>query len=268
MSGWLYSIGEVSRITGLSVKALRLYHEKGLLAPSRIDAGSGYRYYTEPDVARAHAIRALRDLGLSMDESRTLLDGLDTGAALGEQLGRVQERLAAERASLERAQSAITALLRNEAQARDYLRSPPPVVVRKLGAVRAAVHRARGRYSDAQEVFPRLFAAVGPAVAGPAFCLLHETDYREEGADLSWCVPVAEGARPEGVSVEEVPEVLAATVLHRGPWDAVGLGWARLFAHVHTQGGAPTGPLREVYLRGPAEAAPSDYLTELAIPFA
>ena len=41
------SIGEVSQLTRLSPKALRLYGEFGLLQPARVDPDSGYRFYGE-----------------------------------------------------------------------------------------------------------------------------------------------------------------------------------------------------------------------------
>jgi hypothetical protein len=41
----MFTIGEFSKITGLSVKTLRFYHEEGLLVPTAIDDQSGYRYY-------------------------------------------------------------------------------------------------------------------------------------------------------------------------------------------------------------------------------
>ena len=44
----LLSIGEFSRMTFLSVKTLRHYHETGLLAPARIDESSGTGYYASP----------------------------------------------------------------------------------------------------------------------------------------------------------------------------------------------------------------------------
>jgi DNA-binding transcriptional MerR regulator len=40
-------IGEFSLVTSVSIKALRLYHEKGLLIPAEIDPSSGYRYYDD-----------------------------------------------------------------------------------------------------------------------------------------------------------------------------------------------------------------------------
>lgn len=44
----LLSIGDFSKMTHLSIKALRHYHDVGLLAPAEVDRTSGYRYY-RPD---------------------------------------------------------------------------------------------------------------------------------------------------------------------------------------------------------------------------
>jgi DNA-binding transcriptional MerR regulator len=43
----VFSIGEFSKITGLTVKTLRFYHEQQLLPPASIDDRSGYRYYSD-----------------------------------------------------------------------------------------------------------------------------------------------------------------------------------------------------------------------------
>ncbi|NTX07350.1 MerR family transcriptional regulator [Myxococcus sp. CA040A] len=266
MSGLLYSIGETSRITGLTVKALRFYQEKGLLEPSRVDPSSGYRYYTERDIALAHTLRALRDLKLSLEEIQGVLTEVAAGASLAEQLGRARARLADEAASAHRSVLALDTLLRNQAQAEAYLRAPPPLLERWLPAARVAVHRARGRYSDASVAFPRLFAACGPHVAGAPFCLLHEAEYREEDADVSWCVPLAPGATPRGVTIEEVPEVQAVTLVHSGAPQSVGPSWARLFASLHSKERTPALPLRETFLRVDTQESAS-WLTELALPW-
>lgn len=41
----MFSIGEFSKISGLSIKALRLYHEQGILVPEIVDQDTSYRYY-------------------------------------------------------------------------------------------------------------------------------------------------------------------------------------------------------------------------------
>ena len=60
MAGML-SIGEFSRVVGMTVKALRFYHEEGLLVPAVVDPRSGYRYYDAAQVETARAIRFLRE---------------------------------------------------------------------------------------------------------------------------------------------------------------------------------------------------------------
>ncbi|MBV8562927.1 MAG: MerR family transcriptional regulator [Actinobacteria bacterium] len=70
----LLSIGRFSRLTGLTVKALRHYDEVGLLRPDSVDPDSGYRLYAPGQVSRAEAIRRLRRLELPLDEIAALLD--------------------------------------------------------------------------------------------------------------------------------------------------------------------------------------------------
>ena len=73
----LLTIGDFSRMTFLTVKALRHYHEVGLLEPARIDEHSGYRYYRPEQLATARLIRRLRDLDLPVEDVRTALSARD-----------------------------------------------------------------------------------------------------------------------------------------------------------------------------------------------
>ncbi|MEA2450062.1 MAG: MerR family transcriptional regulator, thiopeptide resistance regulator [Thermoleophilaceae bacterium] len=66
-------IGELADATGMTVRALRHYHEVGLLVPSE-RSEAGYRLYSHGDVQRLFRIRALRRLGLGLDEVRAALD--------------------------------------------------------------------------------------------------------------------------------------------------------------------------------------------------
>lgn len=53
-------IGEFAGITGLTVKALRHYDEKGILVPAEIDDLTGYRLYSAAQVRTGAMIRSLR----------------------------------------------------------------------------------------------------------------------------------------------------------------------------------------------------------------
>jgi len=69
----LMPIGRFSRLTGLTVKALRHYDELGLLRPASVDRDTGYRFYAAVQVPIAEAIRMLRRLEVPLDDISTLL---------------------------------------------------------------------------------------------------------------------------------------------------------------------------------------------------
>jgi len=69
----LYSIGEFSRLSHLSVKALRHYHDLGLLEPALIHATSSYRQYDALQLGPARIIRRLRSLDMPLDEVHAVL---------------------------------------------------------------------------------------------------------------------------------------------------------------------------------------------------
>ncbi len=87
----LLSIGRFARLSGLSIGALRHYHEQGVLSPARIDPGTRYRSYQRAQLDEARLLARLRELGLSLPEVRDFL--------AADQAER-SRRLAAHRASL------------------------------------------------------------------------------------------------------------------------------------------------------------------------
>lgn len=89
------TIGELAKLTQLSVRTLRHYDAIGVLPPSaRTDAG--YRLYDDADLLRLHAILLWRSLGFPLDEIRELLDGEgEVAEALRTQRARLVEEVEA-----------------------------------------------------------------------------------------------------------------------------------------------------------------------------
>lgn len=69
----LYSIGDLARRTGLTVKAIRFYADRGIVPPTD-RSPAGYRRYGIDAVARLDLVRTLRDLGLDLSTIRKVLD--------------------------------------------------------------------------------------------------------------------------------------------------------------------------------------------------
>ncbi|MGI5447747.1 MerR family transcriptional regulator [Streptomyces sp. CA-243310] len=72
-SDTLYSIGELSRRTGLTVKTIRFYSDKGIVPPTG-RSPAGYRLFGLDALARLDLARTLRDLGLDLATVRKVLD--------------------------------------------------------------------------------------------------------------------------------------------------------------------------------------------------
>src|SRR6266511_4168157 len=71
----MFRIGDFSKLTRVSVKALRFYDEVGLLKPTYVDRDTGYRYYSATLLPRLNRILAFKELGLSLAEIIHLLAG-------------------------------------------------------------------------------------------------------------------------------------------------------------------------------------------------
>lgn len=69
----LYSIGDLARRTGLTVKTIRFYADTGLVPPTD-RTPAGYRLYDLRALARLDLVRTLRDLGLDLPAIRRVLD--------------------------------------------------------------------------------------------------------------------------------------------------------------------------------------------------
>ena len=73
----MIKIGDFARLSQVSVVTLRYYDEVELLKPVKVDAFTGYRFYSADQLPRLNRILALKDLGFSLEQIRLMLvDGL------------------------------------------------------------------------------------------------------------------------------------------------------------------------------------------------
>lgn len=92
-----FTVGELARLTGVTVRALHHYDEIGLVCPSQRTA-AGYRLYADADVLRLHQVLLFRELGLPLDEIAAAIDEAGSQAEL---LRRHREVLVTKRARLD-----------------------------------------------------------------------------------------------------------------------------------------------------------------------
>lgn len=268
----MFTIGDFARHGRVSVRMLRHYDAVGLLRPAHVDPSSGYRYYRAAQFAWLNRVIALKDLGFTLDQVRSILD---EDVSTEELRGMLRLR----RAELESAAAEAAArMTRVEARLRtiesEGTMPTDDVVVTSLPAVRVAELTATAASYAPQDIGPvvgPLFAelcrrldAAGATPAGPGIARYEEAS-GEDQITVRAAIPVAEGTDAGDLPVVEVPGVpLAATVIHHGPMDGVLSTAHALDQWIAAHGYRPVGLTREVSLDCPDDTAA--WVTELQQP--
>ncbi|RUS48958.1 MerR family transcriptional regulator [Cohnella sp. AR92] len=103
----LWKVGDLARLTGLTVRTLRFYDQIGLFSPSG-QTESGHRLYDESDLSRLQQILSLKELGLSLEEVRSALADKQFSPLeiVQLQMGKVKEQIGLQQRLLEQLQHA------------------------------------------------------------------------------------------------------------------------------------------------------------------
>jgi DNA-binding transcriptional MerR regulator/effector-binding domain-containing protein len=263
----LFTIGEFSKITGLTVKSLRFYHEKGLLVPALIDDKTGYRYYDAYQIEKARIVTQLRGLEFTLEQIGEMLanhdDESDILDFLQQQRGLIEERMRQCRNVL----GSLNQIIQREREARMAARNSGFEVEEKtLDPMLIAGVRLKGRYKDCGKGFAKIGKSFWRDICGNAFLLHYDHEFKEADADFEACMPVRKRKDVEGVSVRELPGGRCVALMHKGPYEDLGRSYAKILSFIKAKGYEVITPTREVYIKGPGmifKGNPKNYLTEI-----
>jgi DNA-binding transcriptional MerR regulator len=264
----LLGIGDFSRMTFLSVKTLRHYHEIGILPPAEIDRESGYRRYALAQVPTAQVIRRLRELGMPLDGVRAVMDAPDVGARNAEisaHLRRMEGELEQTRETVK----SLRMLLDEEA--------PPAIAIefRAIGPMQAMAIRDRVANAD---MLAWLDAALtelrevadrrGASRAGVDAALYSSELLEDEHGEIAALIPVDGPVEKDGrVEPLQLPAVEYAVAVHPGSIENLDRTYAALGAVVAERAIGVEGPIREDYLVGAFETPDeAEHRTEICWP--
>lgn len=263
----MFSIGEFSKVTGLTVKTLRFYHQQGVLVPSHIDNLSGYRYYAESKIDTALIITQLRKLNFTLADIMEILSNYDDEADILDYLERQKQSVEEKMREYQEISSSLDQIIAKEKEARAAMKDATFEVEEKtVDSMLIAGVRMKGRYSDCGKGFAQIGKQLGRHICGKPFLLHYDTEYKEQNAEFEACMPVRKGTSEDGISVRELAGSRCVALLHQGPYDELGRSYARILAYTKQQGYEIETPTREVYIKGPGmifKGNPKKYLTEI-----
>jgi DNA-binding transcriptional MerR regulator len=236
-------------MTHLSIKALRHYHDRGVLIPAEVDPFSGYRFYRSDQIPVAQVIRRFRDLGMPLDGIRAVLtttDPTERTQVIVDHLDRMQTQL-------DQIQTTVTSL-------RSLLDGPPPPVpveYRTVPAVAALAIAQRVTTAELEtwwtDAFDELYSTVARAGAVPGIGggLYPGELFEVERADIIAFLPVTTSI-PIGIGsrsrMMEIPAAELAVAVHCGPFGELDRTYAAVGTHVAERELGVDGPIREYYL--------------------
>lgn len=246
------SIGDFARMTYLSVKALRHYHDVGVLEPAEVDPVTGYRFYAPSQVGVAQLVRRLRDLGMPLPAVRTIVQAPDQPTrdrTLVEHLERMERQLQETQQTV----ASLRSLLQPPRDSRGVERRALPATAALAVTGRVAGDEAFAWWMDAFRLLHRSVRQAGLTRSGPDGALFPSEYFTDGEGDLVGFVPVTEPAGPrvwlpDGVRPVEVPAVHAAVLLHDGPFGDLDRSYGALGNWVLQHADGADGPIREYYL--------------------
>ncbi len=260
----MLSIGEFSRVCRLTVKALRHYHELGILVPELVDEETSYRYYGRESLERARMIQGLKEMGFSLSEIGGLLAEVKEDSDL---VAHLEGKLAEVEGSIreyKRMKEKIMVSLRNAETG--ALGISYTVTEEMIPDTRVFGLRFTGAYSDIGRVIGELYRAAGRFATGRPFTLYYDEDYKEIGADIEVCFEARRQAEIDGVSCRLLPGGRALSLVHQGPFASIGASYRKLLECAREKSIALASPSREMYLKGPGmifHGDPKGYRTKL-----
>jgi DNA-binding transcriptional MerR regulator/effector-binding domain-containing protein len=264
----MFSIGEFSKLSGLTVKTLRFYHEEGLLVPAYVDPDTGYRYYQETQIETARVIAYLRNLEFTISDIKALF-AQESDADLLDLLERQRSQIKEQIKRLRQTVRSLDQFISEERQGQTMANLLENITEKQLDAVLIAGIRMKGRYSDCGKGFARLGRSFGRLICGKPLLLHYDSEYREDDADFEACLPIRKSKSVEGTSVRELPGMRCVALVHKGPYDQMGRSYAKVLKWIKERNYKVVLPTREVYLKGPGmifRGNPRNYVTEIQIP--
>lgn len=261
------SIGDFAVMTSLSRKALRHYHDIGILEPAHIDPYTGYRFYDTSQVDHAHIIRRFRSLGMSIPDIKALLSTDDAGARtdiitthleqMEAQLQQTRDTVGALRELLSPVSTPASVAVRHE----------PELAVWSVSATIDVSAIDDWFVASLQTLHQAVATATGTPTAVVPGGLYERGLFLEQHGSATMFVAAPPSAdAPEGIDAVVFPKAEFAVLTHPGGHDGIDRSYAALGIYVNEHLISSQGPIREHYLGATATDPGRFTATEICWP--
>ena len=261
----MLKIGDFSKLSHLTIKALRFYEKKGLLIPASVDEWNNYRFYETSQLETAAKIKSYRQLGLSIEEIQAVFAGMDVKEILQEKLIALTE----EKHLIESRLSIINSVMEDNVMKYQVTEKVIPEKIVYMAEITLK------SYSEIMQWIPSvgqecLDLNPGLKCAEPPyeFCEYLDGEYKETDIRIRHNEAVtAFGKENEHIRFKVLPEAKVLSIYHKGSYANIGEAYAFLMKYAEKNGYAAEGFARECYIDGIwNKESEEDWLTEIQLP--
>lgn len=261
----MLKIGEFSKLSHLTIKALRFYEKEGLLVPASIDEWTGYRFYETSQLDVAARIKAYRQIDLSIDEIKEIFNGRDARTIFIEKVKNLQEL----KKDIDVRLSIINHILEDKEMKYQVIIKEIPSTIVYYSEVRLP------KYSDMMQYIPQIGAEcmkLNPGIkcAEPQyeFCEYLDGEHRDTDVLIRHSQAVTSfGVESENIKFHKIPATRVLSIYHKGAYDQIGEAYAYIMKYAEENGYEVNGLSRECYIDGIwNKESVDDWLTEIQLP--
>ncbi|MGG5317463.1 MerR family transcriptional regulator [Enterococcus sp. AZ072] len=262
----MYTIGEFSKISKLTAKALRYYDQEGLLKPSARGT-NGYRYYSVADLDKAELILLLKQFDFTIAEMQEVLaydlEEADLAGYLFEKRQMLEQRVTQQKELIRQLDNLLTTTKMRERRQMNY-----EMMVEQLPAEQVALWYFEGTFREIGSYTGKLFQEVKGRANGAPFCLYFDEEVNEIGK-MALGVPIKKAFASDKVTITTFPARKVLSTMHIGEYDRLHEAYKALIDYAKEHQLTLDTPWRELYLKGPGKlfkGNPESYQTKILVP--
>jgi DNA-binding transcriptional MerR regulator len=181
----MLKISDFSKLSRVSVKALRLYDQLHLLKPTHVDPATGYRYYSVEELPRLNRILAFKDLGFSLGQIGQLLNESISSEQMRGMLrlkqAELQRIVNIEQSRLERVEARLKQI------EQEGIMSNYEVILKPVGSVQViSIRETLPNYPSIGRLFDELMGYLNQHGVKPGdYCaaIWHDPEYKPQDVD-------------------------------------------------------------------------------------
>jgi len=261
----MYKIGDFSKLSKTTIKALRYYEKEGLLKPAFIDPNTSYRFYESSQLTDISKIISLRQAGLSIKNIKNIFNGSSMVDILDNRKNEIEDNLIKLNTELSKIKYLMEGInMQNE------------IIIKKIPSYtvyfRDKVISNFGEVTEFVLETGALCIKANPTLKciTPDYCYISYLDgeYKEENIKVRYAQAVdGIGKETEEIKFMNTPEVLVASIYHKGAYDSLRDSYNIILKYIEDNNYEIVDNVRECYIDGCWNKDDENYyLTEIQFP--